>query len=82
MNFISQNEEVNQYLLLGEIPPQLALIHSNNIGKAIQPSPNSNQTTAKIEAAPTLKPRENNNLNVFNLGNESISSTITITTFH
>ena len=76
-------KKANQCLLLGEIPQPLSTVLSNqHCGKAIKPSTNSDQTAAKIEAAPTLKPKENNNLNFFNLWNESISPALTITTFH
>lgn len=75
-------KKANQYLLLGEIPPQLSTILFKQHWQSHSAQPQFQSNNCKTEAAPTLKPRENNNLNVFNLWNESISSTITITTFH
>lgn len=66
------------------IPTISSALSDQHCGEASKPSTNSDKTAAKIEAAPTLKPKENSNLTFFykNLWNESISPAFTITTFH
>lgn len=77
-------KKATQYWLEWNIPTISSALSDQHCGEASKPSTNSDKTAAKIEAAPTLKPKENSNLTFFykNLWNESIPPTFTITTFH
>lgn len=52
-----RRKKANQYLLLAEIAQPLSTVLSDQPhGKAIKPGTNSDQTAAKTEVAPALKP--------------------------
>lgn len=55
-------KKANQSFIGWNISTGSTALSDQHCGKATKPSTNSDKTAAKIEAAPTLKPKANHNL--------------------